>query len=195
MAKLIPSGWESGWRRLLSAPCAWQLLTAAVTALLSFIMLFVPWISGLVSVNAFGEGMQAAGPALIIVMVVAITGLIYCALSLESTYASLALIPASALLVIYIVKLGDVGDLIDFNEEFVGVGVGSIGIGLWLGFLFALATLIILVAAVTLIRKREAGQISPQSVVQSASEPERRGPPSGDAPPGTPGNPSQPPKS
>lgn len=193
MADFIPSDWKSVRRPLLSAPCSRQLLTAAATALLSFIMLFVPWISGLVSANAFGKGMQAAGPALIIVMAAAVIGLIYCALSLDSKYALLALIPASNLLVIYIIKLGDVGDLIDFNEEFAGVSVGAIGVGLWLGFLFALATLIILIFSVVLIGKQGKIQISTQSVKQSVPEPERREPPGGESPQGAPGTPPQPP--
>jgi hypothetical protein len=116
----------------------WPLLAAAATALLSFIMLFVPWVSGFVTLNAFGRNMQITGPALIIVMVLAVILLIYCALVVDRPrYAAFALIPAACLLTIYIIKIGDVSDLIDQS----GPGGGlSVGVGLWLGFVFAVAT-------------------------------------------------------
>ncbi|WP_327432584.1 hypothetical protein [Streptomyces sp. NBC_01236] len=141
----------------------WPLLASAATALLSFLMLFVPWISGYVSPNAFGTGMQAAGPALIIVMVTAVLALEFMALAVDRKYAPVALIPASCLLVVYIMKLGDVGDLINFNQQVTGISVGSIGVGLWLGFFFALATLIFLILSLVLAARTRPGQASRQS--------------------------------
>lgn len=50
----------------------WPLAAAVSSALLSFIMLFPPWLTaGGDSQNAFGENVQSAGPAMIIVMVLA----------------------------------------------------------------------------------------------------------------------------
>jgi len=124
-------------------------------------MLFPPWVSGDTglntsggtSLNAFGKNMPAAGPALIIVMVLAVLTLVGLGISTGQTkYQTFALLPASNLLVIYIVKLADTSDLID---QVSGGGSDyniSIGAGLWLGFLFSLATLIFLILQQALMR-------------------------------------------
>jgi hypothetical protein len=115
-------------------------------------MLFVPWVSGLVTLNAFGKNMQTTGPALIIVMVLAVIMLVYCALAVDRPrYATFALIPAACLLVIYIVKIGDVSDLIYLSGPSSGL---SLGVGLWLGFVFALATVCLLGLSLLLDRVR-----------------------------------------
>lgn len=128
----------------------WPLAGAAITALLSFIMLFPPWISGDISLNAFGENMPSAGPALIIVMALGVLAFTILGLTTdEAKCHALALFPASNLLVIYIVKLADTSDQIDQTTQGFDV---SIGVGLWLGFLFSLATFILLILAQALRR-------------------------------------------
>ncbi|MCX5215880.1 hypothetical protein OG689_42815 [Kitasatospora sp. NBC_00240] len=140
MANHVPSRPLTG-RRLASAALRdWSLTAAVAAALLSFFMLFAPWVSGAFSVNAFGEGMQAAGPALIIVAVLAVVALAYLALARDDRkYAAIALIPASNLLVLYVVKLADVSDLVDLNNRLSGA-TASTGAGLWIGLLAAIAT-------------------------------------------------------
>ncbi|WP_406464612.1 hypothetical protein OH768_52250 [Streptomyces sp. NBC_01622] len=127
----------------------WTLLVAAGATLLSFLMLFPPWVTGVgISVNAFGQGMQAAGPALIIVMALAVIILLYCTLITDNRrYVVVSLIPAFSLLIIYIVKLSDVSDLIDLNRQLTQVNA-STGAGLWLGFIFAVLALIFLIVDV-----------------------------------------------
>jgi hypothetical protein len=131
----------------------WPVACAAVTALLSFIMLFPPWVSGDTSLNAFGKNMPAAGPALIIVMALAVLALIGLGIATGLTrYQTFALLPASNLLVIYIVKLADTSDLIDQVSASGSDYNISIGAGLWLGFLFSLATLVFLIVQQALMR-------------------------------------------
>ncbi|MFD0274568.1 hypothetical protein ACFVHB_11770 [Kitasatospora sp. NPDC127111] len=132
----------------------WPLAAAAGTALLSFFMLFAPWVSGTYGVNAFGQGMQAAGPALIIVAVLAFLCLVWAALARDNpTYAAIALIPASNLLVLYIVKLADVSDLVDLNNQLSDT-TASTGAGLWIGLLAAIATATLTLVAVLRDRLR-----------------------------------------
>ncbi|MGV9273302.1 hypothetical protein [Streptomyces griseosporeus] len=132
-------------RHRLEVARDWPLLAAAVSALLSFVMLFPPWLSsGDDSQNAFGDALQAAGPALIIVMAVAtIASLAVAVTTADRRFVRLALVPSSVLLALYVVKVADVSELADaynrlagsFTDEKVGTGVG-----LWLGFVFALVT-------------------------------------------------------
>ncbi|AUY52206.1 hypothetical protein [Streptomyces sp. CB01881] len=119
----------------------WPLVAAAGTAVLSFFMLFAPWVSDTyTTVDAFGEGMQAAGPALIIVVVLAFLGLVGAAFARDDRkFAVIALIPASVLLVLYIVKVADVSDLVDLNNQLTQT-TASTGAGLWIGLLAAIAT-------------------------------------------------------
>jgi hypothetical protein len=129
----------------------WPLLAAAAAAVLSLIMLFAPWVSGLISLNAFGNNMQTTGPALIIVMVLAVIVLVYLALAVDRLrYATFALIPAVCLLAIYIIKIGDVSDLISLTGPASGL---SLGVGLWLGLIFALVTVALLALAVMMDRR------------------------------------------
>lgn len=129
----------------LKASRDWPLVAAAVSALLSFTMLFPPWLTGGGdSQNAFGDALQSAGPALIIVM--ALATIAFLALSVATAnrkYVRAALMPSSILLAIYVVKVADVSDLADaYNrlaESFISASVGT-GAGLWLGFIFALLT-------------------------------------------------------
>lgn len=133
----------------------WPLLGITASALLSFIMLFVPWAtSSFGSENAFGPNMMAAGPALIIVMVVAILVLDYGALSTRrSSWTTGMLIPVSILLAIYLIKVVDVSDLANIYAV-VGASGASAGPGVWLGFIFALVTSIF--AVVAYLRCRQA---------------------------------------
>ncbi|MFE9727648.1 hypothetical protein ACFYQ5_29770 [Streptomyces sp. NPDC005794] len=125
---------------------------------MSFIMLFTPWVSGAyASANAFGTSMQAAAPALIIVAVLALLILVTATLrsgpERRVLLTLITLIPATVLLVLYIVKVGDVQDLIDLNTDLGGGGV-STGVGLWLGLIFALATAAFTVVAVAWEKRR-----------------------------------------
>lgn len=135
----------------------WPLLAAAGAGILGLVMLFTPWVSGAyMSVNAFGNGMQAAAPALIIVAVLALLILVGAALrsdNIRRPLLMLALIPAIVLLVLYIVKVGDVQDLIDLNAGTGGRSV-STGVGLWLGLIFAITTVAFVVAASILENRR-----------------------------------------
>ncbi|MDQ0595695.1 hypothetical protein QF037_000040 [Streptomyces canus] len=151
------------WRpRAINVAHDWPLLTAAASALLGIIMLFPPWLTGSTSVNAFGQDMQAAGPALIIVMALATMALIYCAMITHRRgYVQAALFPASNLLVIYIVKLADVSDLADLATRVTSTNV-STGAALWFGFLFSLATAIFTLVAYAL-RPQSGGRGEPPS--------------------------------
>ncbi|MFF9286642.1 hypothetical protein [Streptomyces griseosporeus] len=132
-------------RHRLEVARDWPLLAAAVSALLSFVMLFPPWLSsGDDSQNAFGDALQAAGPALIIVMAVAtIASLAVAVTTADRRFVRLALVPSSVLLALYVVKVADVSELADaYNRlaaSFANEKVGT-GVGLWLGFVFALVT-------------------------------------------------------
>ncbi len=132
----------------LNAARDWPLLAAAASALLAFVMLFPPWLTSAgMSLNAFGENMLAAGPALIIVMAVAMALLAYGALATRrAVYLSALLIPASNLLVLYIVQVADVCDLAEIGSA-SGVSDVSTGPGVWLGFVFSLAAALCAVVA------------------------------------------------
>lgn len=136
----------------LKASRDWPLVAAAVSALLSFTMLFPPWLTGGGdSQNAFGDALQSAGPALIIVTVLAtIAFLVVAAATINRKYVKAAAMSSSVLLVIYVVKVADVSDLADLYsriaESFTGASVGT-GAGLWLGFVFALLTEIFVLCA------------------------------------------------
>lgn len=132
----------------MKMPRDWPLIGAVTAAFLSFIMLFPPWLTGGGdSENAFGDSLQSAGPALIIVMALVTIALLGVALArADRRYLSAALLPASTLLAIYVVKVADVSELADLYNRFAessltSVSVGT-GAGLWLGFVFALLTLI-----------------------------------------------------
>jgi hypothetical protein len=123
----------------------WPLAAAALSALLSFAMLFPPWLSsGAGSANAFGDALQAAGPALIIVMAFAtIILLAVAAATAGRTYVKVALVPSSVLLALYVVKVADVSDLANLYNRLAASFTSArivTGIGLWLGFVFALLT-------------------------------------------------------
>lgn len=136
----------------LKASRDWPLAAAGIAAFLSFIMLFPPWLtSGDESENAFGEGMQSAGPALIIVM--ALATIVFLATAVATAgrrYVRAAFVSSSILLAIYVVKVADVSDLADLYSKlaasFSGAGVGT-GVGLWLGFVFALLTALLVLCA------------------------------------------------
>ncbi|MDJ0339985.1 hypothetical protein QMK19_06740 [Streptomyces sp. H10-C2] len=137
----------------------WHSLGAVASALLSVIMLFPPWLSipGQ-SLNAFGNNMQAAGPALIIVMALATIILTYCALATgQGMYLTAALLPASNLAVIYIIKVSDVSDLADINNSSGTTTQVSTGVGVWLGLVFALTTIMFAITGFMLKRSRGGG--------------------------------------
>ncbi|MEW2398199.1 hypothetical protein [Streptomyces sp. NPDC046862] len=123
----------------------WPLAAAAFSALLSFVMLFPPWLTSEGdSVNAFGEGSQSAGPALIIVTALATIAFLTAALAtVNRKYVRGAFVPSSILLAIYVVKVADVSDLANLYSQLAASLTGAhvnTGVGLWLGFVFALLT-------------------------------------------------------
>jgi hypothetical protein len=133
----------------------WPLMGAAVAALVSFIMLFPPWLkSAAQSENAFGEDQQTAGPALIVVMAFATIVLVAAAIAAtDRRYLLAALLTSSNLLVLYLVKVVDVSDLADLYSRLSSPAVGvavTTGAGVWLGFVFALLTFLLLLAALGL---------------------------------------------
>uniref|UniRef100_A0AAU2ABR5 Integral membrane protein n=1 Tax=Streptomyces sp. NBC_00093 TaxID=2975649 RepID=A0AAU2ABR5_9ACTN len=136
----------------LKASRDWPLVAAAISAFLSFVMLFPPWLTGGgESEDAFGEGLQSAGPALIIVM--ALATIVFLATAVATTnrrHVRAAFTSSSILLAIYVVKVADVSDLADLYNRlaasFTGASVGT-GAGLWLGFVFALLTELLVLAA------------------------------------------------
>ncbi|GAA1262544.1 hypothetical protein GCM10009665_60200 [Kitasatospora nipponensis] len=160
MVDQYPTEPASGRRRVLDPARDWPLVAAAGAALLSFFMLFAPWVSSdFFSVDAFGQGMQAAAPALIIVMVLAVVGLVCVALArADGRFAAIALIPASNLLVLYIVALADVSDLVDLNNR-LGAASVSVGAGVWIGLVAAAATLLLVLLGVVRARAA-AGSLS-----------------------------------
>ncbi|WNZ06184.1 hypothetical protein [Streptomyces sp. 11x1] len=134
----------------------WPLIGATVTAFLSFIMLFPPWLTGgEESENAFGDSLQSAGPALIIVMAVATIALLGAALTrIDRRLLRAALVPTSILLAVYVVKVADVSELADLYNRFAEGALTTVsvstGAGLWLGFVFALLTLLCVLLALGL---------------------------------------------
>ncbi|MFJ1974086.1 hypothetical protein ACIO93_36260 [Streptomyces sp. NPDC087903] len=130
----------------------WPLTAAAVSAFLSFIMLFPPWLTSEGdSENAFGDSLQSAGPALIIVMALATVALLGVAVATTNRrYVWAALVSSLMLLAIYVIKVADVSDLADLYSRlaasFTGTTVGT-GAGLWLGFVFSLFSVLFLLLA------------------------------------------------
>ncbi|MFJ7149172.1 hypothetical protein ACIQVT_13375 [Streptomyces sp. NPDC100445] len=134
----------------------WPLAAAAVFALLSFAMLFLPWLttSAGSGENAFGIDLPTAGPALIVAMVfLTLLLLVLAAGTGGRRYLEAALVPASVLLAAYILKAADVSDLADLYSRlaasFTGATIGT-GVGLWLGLAFAVLTLLFVLAGVLL---------------------------------------------
>ncbi|TQK49898.1 hypothetical protein FBY35_0183 [Streptomyces sp. SLBN-118] len=133
----------------------WPLAGGAISAVLSFAMLFPPWLTADgESENAFGDALQSGGPALIIVMALAVITLLgMAAATAGRRYLTAALVPSSNLLVIYVVKVADVSDLADLYSKLAaslpGASVGT-GAGLWLGFVFALLTVLFVLLAMGL---------------------------------------------
>ncbi|MEU3860046.1 hypothetical protein AB0F03_22215 [Streptomyces sp. NPDC028722] len=134
----------------------WPLAAAAVCALLSLGMLFLPWLttSGGAGENAFGVDLPTAGPALIVAMVFATVALlVMAAVTAGRRYLEAALVPSSVLLAVYILKAADVSDLAELYSRlaasFTGATIGT-GVGLWLGLAFAALTLLFVLAAVLL---------------------------------------------
>lgn len=134
----------------------WPLAAAAVCAFLSFLMLFPPWLtSGSDSQNAFGDSLQSAGPALIIVMTLATIVLLGAAMAANSRrYLKAAFVSSVILLIIYVIKVADVSDLADFYSRlatsFTGGTAVSTGAGLWMGFVFSLLSVLFALLAVVL---------------------------------------------
>ncbi|MFF4660708.1 hypothetical protein [Streptomyces sp. NPDC001381] len=119
-------------------------------------MLFPPWLTGEGgSENAFGSHLQAAGPALIIVMVFTIIIFIGIAFNTsDRRYLIAALAPSIILLAIYIVKAGDVSDLADLYNQLAVISLVSArvstGAGVWVGLIFSFLTLLFLLLALGL---------------------------------------------
>ncbi|MFI1968908.1 hypothetical protein BLA24_24010 [Streptomyces cinnamoneus] len=170
----------------------WPLWAAAVSAVLSFVMLFPPWLTSPgVSLNAFGHDMLTAGPALVVVMVVIMLILVYGALATRRTaYVAALLVPASNLLTLYIVQVADVSDLADLSAG-SGVPGAATGAGVWLGFVFAVVAALCTAVAFVRWRGTAARPAAPADAVppDAPEPPERPGPgPSGgpQVPPGAP---------
>ncbi|MFF9623737.1 hypothetical protein [Streptomyces griseosporeus] len=158
-------------------------------------MLFPPWLTGGDdSQNAFGDALQSAGPALIIVAAVAtIASLAVAVVTADRQFVRLALVPSSILLTLYVVKVADVSELADaynrlaasFADEKVGTGVG-----LWLGFVFALVTEIFVIY--TLVSRWGTGEALSYPGFRGRKQPRYETPP-GTEPPRYPPPPDHPP--
>ncbi|MFE5596855.1 hypothetical protein [Streptomyces sp. NPDC056549] len=184
----------------------WPLAAAAITAFLSFVMLFPPWIEGGgESQNAFGGELQSAGPALIIVMAVVTISFLGLAVAATSRrYLKAALGSSLILLSIYMVKAVDVSDLADLYTKLAAAFTGATsnvgtGVAPWLGFIFALLTTLLVFLALafkwgmgdTLVYPNFGGPQNPRS----SSPPEGQGPGYPSRPDHSPSPPHEPPSS
>ncbi|MFF9087523.1 hypothetical protein ACF1BE_14080 [Streptomyces sp. NPDC014991] len=174
----------------------WPLAAAAVCALLSLVMLFLPWLTTSAggSENAFGVDLPTAGPALITAMVFATLVLLAMAAATHSRrYLEASLVPSSVLLAVYILKAADVSDLADLYSRlaasFTGATIGT-GVGLWLGLAFAALTLLFVLAAVLL--RWGSGETLTYPAFGTARQPRPGTPPAGDTT-GPPPRPDTPP--
>ncbi|MEU6283993.1 hypothetical protein [Streptomyces sp. NPDC047028] len=130
----------------------WPLVGAAIAALLSFIMLLLPWLTaGSRSENAFGAALQTAGPVMIIISAFVTIGLLFAALWVTSRgYLTAVLVSAAVLVAFYAVKAADTAELADFYNRLLGETLGvsfGTGIGVWLGLAFASVALLCVLLA------------------------------------------------
>jgi hypothetical protein len=179
----------------------WPLAGTALSAFISFVMLFPPWLTGEggSSENAFGSHLQATGPALIIVMSLAVLFLVgVAAATTNRRYVVAASVPSAILLAIYLVKVGDVSDLADLYNQaaasFTSARV-STGAALWVGLVFSFLTVLFLLLALGLKWGVGEALVYPVGVVPPGdgkpSTPTDYPPPPGDLPPHGPASSAQ----
>jgi hypothetical protein len=130
----------------------WPLIGATITVILSFLMLFPPWISGDYHGNAFKEiGTLRVGGLVGPVLIAAISflGLLSIILAIVSAaprYSNLALIFASNLFIIYLVEAGVIYEWSNTAKKAGEVSI-TVGVGIWLGMVFSFLTVGLLTLA------------------------------------------------